>query len=121
MASFIVLMFILFLTHIAKNTVALLICSFTIGWDIMCKNSFVLLRVAREVDPYKGLFNSALCTLHSSLYTPSQRCRHNGFDGVHAVFGFVEDDGLCRLENLVGDLHGIDAEFLVDFFTNGCF
>ncbi len=43
-----------------------------------------------------------------------KRSRHYSLDGMHTVFGFIEDDGLASLDNLVGDLHTVDTEFFVD-------
>ena len=44
---------------------------------------------------------------------------HDGFDGVHAVFGFVEDDGLGAFEDFVGDLHGGQTVFFADLLADG--
>ena len=38
---------------------------------------------------------------------------HDGLDGMHAVFGFVKDDGTVALEHFVGDFHLRDAELLM--------
>lgn len=48
-----------------------------------------------------------------------QRCGHDGFDGVHTVFRFVEDDGLAALEDLIRDLHRVKSVFLADLFADG--
>ena len=45
--------------------------------------------------------------------------RHDGLDGVHPVFRFVEDDGLRPLKDLVSHLHAIDAELVVNLTANG--
>ena len=38
---------------------------------------------------------------------------------MHAVFGFVEDDGGGRLEDLIGDFHAGKTEFFVNVATDG--
>ena len=55
-------------------------------------------------------------------YSDLQPCKgggHDGLDGVHAVLGLVEDDGLRALENLVRDLQGVEAVLLADLFADG--
>ena len=37
---------------------------------------------------------------------------------MHPVFRLVKDDGLLGLEDLVGDLHGGQAELLVDLLSD---
>ena len=47
----------------------------------------------------------------------SQSEIHDSLDGVHAVLSLVEDDRLGGLEDLVRDLHLVDAEFLGNLFS----
>lgn len=46
-----------------------------------------------------------LMPLSLCLSLVRQRCRHDGFYCVHAVFSLSENDGLRALEHLVCDLH----------------
>ena len=50
---------------------------------------------------------------------PCHEDGHDGLDGVHAVLGFIEDDGLRAFEHLVGDLHLGDAELLGNLCAGG--
>ena len=47
-----------------------------------------------------------------------QSCCHDGFDGMHAVIGFIENDGTGTFKNLIRDFHAINAEFLKNGFTD---
>ena len=49
----------------------------------------------------------------------AQRCRHNGLDGVHPVFGFLEHDGLRAGEHFIGHFHGIAAKLFAHLLANG--
>ena len=42
-----------------------------------------------------------------------QSSHHHGFDGVHTVLGFVEDDGVLGLEYLLGHLDAVQTELFV--------
>ena len=45
-------------------------------------------------------------------------CDHDGFDGVHTIFGLVEDDRGVRFEHIVGDLKFGDAKLFEQLLTN---
>ena len=44
----------------------------------------------------------------------TQRGHHDGLDGVHTVFGLVEDDACGTFEDLFGNLDTVKSELLVD-------
>ncbi len=43
---------------------------------------------------------------------------HHGLDGVHPVFGLVENLGMLAAEDLVGNLHRVKAKLLMNFPAN---
>ena len=63
---------------------------------------------------------SLVLSLTQRKYTsPSQRRRHHSLDGVHPVFGLIEHDGLGTFKHVVGDLHGGEAELIMNLPADG--
>src|SRR5690625_106345 len=62
----------------------------------------------------RALPPSATMTRISASY----RCDQNGFDGVHAIFRLIEDDGGLRFKNLFRYLQGFDAILLEDLLAD---
>ena len=48
------------------------------------------------------------------------QCRsHDGLDGMHPVFGFVENDGSVAFKDFIGNFHAVDGEPVVDLLADG--
>ena len=71
--------------------------------------------------PCRGFldFILCLCLAQPRSKLRAQRCRHNGLDGVHPVFGFLEHDGLRAGEHFIGHFHGIAAKLFAHLLANG--
>ena len=52
------------------------------------------------------------------LFSTLERGCHDGFDGVHTVFGFVENDGLFAFKDFIGDFHAVDSELVMNLLTD---
>src|ERR671912_445180 len=68
-------------------------------------------------------FSSALppratTTLIAVPRSLAQGGHHHGLDGVHPVLGLIPDERVLGLEDLVGDLHAVQAELLVDVLAD---
>src|SRR5690349_10008285 len=57
-------------------------------------------------------------TMSMTASLAAEGCDQNRLDGVHPVFGLVEDDGVGAREHLVRHFHLADAEFPVDLLAD---
>lgn len=71
-----------------------------------------------EYEKSRQCSNHRLNILKRVVCSVTQSRHHHGLDGVHAVFRLVEDHGIGRFEDLVGDLHGVEFELNVDLLAD---
>ena len=56
--------------------------------------------------------------MRKDTFSTAEGRHHDGLYGVDPVFGFVENDRGARLEDLFGDLHGTQPEFLLNILAH---
>src|SRR5215204_1765463 len=78
-------------------------------------------RISSDSGARPLLLCSDIARSDSRSARPGSGCQgrdENGLDRMHPVLGLFEDDRRRRLEDLLGHLHAIDPELLVDLLAH---